>query len=177
MKHLKTQKITVVTVCILLIFIFGYAYLHKQINELYRKLETIKVELGVMDRLAENRQTTVELLQNLSEKREELHSHFVSTEALTPFLESIESIAEDAGVLLEVKKVNKESSKNNIDVLKYVVDVVFVVDGGWNEFYHFISLLEMLPYTNTITNATYSMNEKDGDSAWSGQVHILCNAI
>ncbi len=179
MKFTSTQKITTGSILLLFVTIVAYVLLFARIGSLRERLVLVKAELVVLDKISENRQVITTLIQDTSKKREELLGYFVSTEAPTPFLELIENAAKDTGILLEVEQLSTNDKKNssNDDIFKKNVKVVLSVDGGWQEFYHLVSLLELFPYTNTITNTVFTMNKKEDAGLWSGQIHLSCNAI
>ena len=177
MKHItKSQKIAFATVSIFLLVCAGYVFLFRHIATLQHKLAEIITELSVVDTLEAHKLETEALLNRTKAGREEIASYFISEEDPTPFLELVETLGKDAGVTLEVEAisidpVSADEGKSVGDNMK----VVLFVEGSWKSLYHFMSLLEHMPYVATIASATFTVDEGSADT-WKGQIDLLCSA-
>jgi hypothetical protein len=173
-KITTTQKISFGAVLVLILTCVGYGFTLKHIKVLRQELVTIRQELVAEDKIAENKQVFISLLQNTKQSREELSGYFVPLDDPTPFLELVESVARDAGVVMSVEKLDMvtEDVSGAEKGKEKSVKVVLAVEGSWQEVYHFISLLEVLPYIVTITDSVFKVEMVNSTSFWKGQIHL-----
>lgn len=177
-KITTTHKIGAGAILILVASCTVYIFFYKYINSLRDELISINKELAVTEALARNRQETELLLTSTADERAILKGRFVSTEDPTPFLELIESSARDTGVVLEVKTLTVEEvgEKKDSKVDGKKVALTLAVESGWKELYHFLTLLERLPYSVTISRTALSFEERSEGNVWEGQIQLQCNA-
>jgi hypothetical protein len=173
-KITTTQKVSFVSVLVFVLIVAGYVLLYKHIDVLRGELASVKTEIRAVEILAESKQATLVLLDETRQGREELSQYFVSFEDPTPFLELVEASAKDAGVLLEVETLAEVASEEEKNLKK--IKAVLVVEGGWQGIYHFISLLELMPFAVSVTQTAFTFEEKDGVGVWRGQVHLEYSA-
>jgi hypothetical protein len=174
-KITATQKVSFVSVLLLVLVATGYVLLYKHIGVLREKLSTVKVELWAVEKLAENKQATLILLDETRQGREELSRYFVPLEDPTTFLELVESSAKDAGVLLEVETLAEVASEKGEEGTKKI-KAVLLVEGGWQNVYHCISLLEHMPFAVTVTQAVFTVDQSRDTGVWKGQIHLEYSA-
>lgn len=174
-KITTTQKISFASVLLLALMVTGYVLFYKHIDELREKLAIAKIELRAVEKIAENKQATIILLDETRQGREELSRYFVPLEDPTPFLELIESSAKDAGVLLEVETLAEVESGEGEENTKKV-KAVLLVEGRWQNVFHFLTLLERMPFAVTVTQTALTLDENEDSDAWKGQVHLEYSA-
>lgn len=174
----KTQQIGAGSIVLLLLASTGYVFFLKHIYSLQDELVEIKASLAVVDEQEESKQEIVSLLSKTEDQREEILQYFVSIEDPTPFLELIESFAEDTGAGIEVEtlSVAEVSDKTNTSLTEKHVEVVLLVEGTWESLFHLISLLETMPYVATISETAFSIDHTASSSVWRGQIELLCGA-
>lgn len=174
MNFTKSQKIALIAVTVLLLVIVGYVFLYKHISALQIKLVEIKNELSIVDALELKKLETASLLEKTKEGRDEISSYFVSKEDPTRFLEFVEALGKESGISLEVKELSMDIPEEEVRSFQDNVKVVLYVEGGWSSLYHFLWLLERMPYVVTVANTALAVDNEG--VLWGGQIEILCSA-
>ncbi|MBA3550846.1 hypothetical protein H0W32_01395 [Patescibacteria group bacterium] len=90
---------------------------------------------------------------------EKLSSRIVSRDGTVAFLEMIEKIARDTGLIIDTESVNVAASPINIEEFE-TLNLVLSTRGTWSNTYRFLSILETLPYKVTITGAEINQLEE-----------------
>ena len=170
-----TQKISFGAVLMLGLVIVGYYYFYKHLHSLHLELDEVKQEIAVMDQYASNKDAAVALLEETKKNREMLVEYFVPLDNPVTFINLIESAASESGVALKVETLGETDEENEANEEDHKnVKAVLAVNGEWREIYHFISLLENLPFATIITKVTLSEDDKaDEFGQWKGQIHTV----
>lgn len=175
MKYITvTHKLFILSLFFLFIVVGGYVFMYSHIGVLQERLLELRGELKMLETLALKKQTTETLLKSTEYERSEILKYFVSTEDPTDFLELIESSGRDAGVVLDVDSIKVEGSDS--ETIKRM-EISLSVQGGWEEMYHFVFLLEHLPFASHITRATLTVAKNLENSLWKGIILLTCESI
>ncbi len=185
MKNISTtQKITITIILFMVVALFGYVQLYKYVRSQQEKLVTLEQELHSVDVVSESQQEVRHFLDETASDREEFNKYFVSIEDPTPFLEQIDMIAQTASTAVEVSELDMKYVDDDKLLSKYPkelqkeVQLILSVEGEWSEVYHFLVLLEQLPYALSILNVAFSLeNEEMLGGLLKGKVHLVAHTI
>lgn len=177
-KITTTQKVTFMAVLIFASVVYAYMFIYEHINSMYVELNKIKGELVIMDQITNNKQSTMDLINESSPKIKELNKYFVSLDDPTAFLEMVESLSNNTGASVQVESLNIEDMKKDSMELgtEKQVKANVLLDGKWSAMYHTIFLIEEMPYIVTINNVAITLDKETNNGSWSGQVNLICDA-
>jgi hypothetical protein len=108
------------------------------------------------------------MVRDTEEGGERLASFFVDGERIIEFLETIESLADIAGVEIDVQSINEtETSFDGIKNLELNIDF----SGSWVRVHHFLVLIESIPIKLTSERLSLSeAQDPDAGSSWKGSL-------
>lgn len=168
----KTLSTFIVSTILFLIAVVGISVMIYQVNEQGKQL-SIQVETLEKKNAQED---SYFKLQKLSDETEEdrlvLSSYFLAQESNSiDFLNTVESLAPSAGVVLKTESLNVEDSKT--DGLNWV-EATFSFSGSRERVKNFIEVLETLPYVSRVTSVR--MSAVSG-SEWRAQVTMKVQVL
>lgn len=99
-------------------------------------------------------------IQNTQSSREKIEQFIVSQDETVSFIEKIEGLSVKTGAVVNLTNVSRTSSGENSSLM-FTVNA----DGTFREVYHFLSLVEMLPYRLSVKSVSFAL---DTDSVASG---------
>lgn len=137
--------------------------------------EAQRISSEVDQRLNEGRREADlrRIVSETASARNALDSFFVSSDGTAEFITTIESLAEDAQVELEVTNVSVsggESSEEDTDNLFEELTLDMNAVGSWQRIVHFVRLVESLPKDSVVRNVNLEQVASAGESApqeWS----------
>lgn len=119
----------------LAVFAFLYIGTKGNLNKIAELEETLQEEISKRNEV----ETLNDYFLSIQEEKISLESHFVQTSDVVPFLNTLESLADNVGAKTEVKSINV--AKDNTGL---IVDLKNT--GTFSQIYKFITLLENAPY-------------------------------
>ena len=175
MNHVTTTlKLFFGALLLLLFVVGGYAFMYIQVGVLQERLSGAREEIAILKTMALKKETTEMLLKNTELEREQMLKYFVSREDPTEFLELIESSGRDAGITLDVNSIKVDEGGD--ELIKHI-EISLSVQGEWDNVYHFIYLLEHLPYVSQITRATVTIAKNLENDVWKGIIILTCESV
>lgn len=110
-------------------------------------------------------------------ERRQIDAYFADVSALVQFLEAIEGLARVAGVSSKVEEVAEGTRPligvKSAKVKTYkVLDITVSFEGAWDGAYRFLSLVEHIPYANTVEHAELKKVDatEQESSKWKGLI-------
>ena len=136
--------------------------------EVDNKNMLLEEQIGALS-IQEAQETEFYRLRRLAEEstsdREQLAGYFFRKESDSiDFLNTVESLAPQAGVALKVESLEQEGSGNEQDI---IIDLTF--SGSYDQVTNFINLLENLPYMSEVTSLQM---EARSSSNWEATTEI-----
>lgn len=127
------------------------------ISDLSRKLVSLQSSTKRAGTLART-------VKDTKEERDRLGFYFITKETTQDFIEELESMATVAGVSLTLNSlaINKDGKQPPSSYLKFNIRA----DGSFRNVYHFLALLESLPYKIKISAARVAKL----DQSWFGEI-------
>ena len=159
--------LTLVFVIVAYIFLFG---------EIRATNRAISIKEDSISQASEQELRLDDLLvsvEETKEKRDALQKRILTDRSIVAFLEGIESLETQTGVVIEVRSIGKEVNENSAFVEELSLDIN--VEGSWEGVYHTFLLLETLPYKVRITRLQFNkaLEAETGAYAWRGDFRLL----
>jgi hypothetical protein len=177
-----TQKVLSITTLVLIGSIGAYYQLITTIHSLHGKQDTLRASVYERAQQTEEMQHTAQLVRETERERAELSQYLLNLNNPTPFLSLVESLGDSSGVRLEVESLtevaspptasNKKKTSTEATAPQGVpmVQVVITIEGRFDRVYHFLTLLEHMPYATTLTHT--SLSQTPESDLWSGTAYL-----
>ena len=141
----STKILLFISTMIFLFFCSAFVLLYREINNNNQKIQqedmNLQIEAHRRDSVASLNQT----LQQIAPERALLENHFVKSSNVVPFLNALEQLALQAGVLIKINSINTNTeAKTKTDNSELTVDLKS--SGSFEAIYKFLTLLENFPY-------------------------------
>ena len=183
----KTNKILGFAVLLLVVSVGIYYMLLAEIDTLHTTAEGLRTaasERAQRDTIA---QRTAVLLRDTEADRKELFGYLLMIDDPTPLLTLVETLGTDTGATLEVESLTEVQPSGNKDAKKgtanskesqkdqlTTLQVVAHVEGGFDQVYHLLTLLEHMPYIVSLTQM--SLTRSPESNQWDGRVYMQVGA-
>jgi Tfp pilus assembly protein PilO len=162
-KNNKTKKMTILLVCIFTLLLIGFVFWYFQLISF---AQNIRENKNLYDQEVKDTQLILEIEKEqgkADEIQNFLDSLIIEEEGAVEFIEYIESLANRAGVSLEIQNFDilpkeKELEEN----LKMKLSAV----GSWSQVNHFILMMENLPYYIFLESMNLRANQTESGSYW-----------
>jgi hypothetical protein len=179
-KITRTKAMMLVALGALLLSGGSYFLVYKEVVKAHKEHVAIHAEYDTLIRERGHRDEVRALVADTVDVRAELAGYLVPDEPID-FLNLLEKeLAQEAGVVLQVESLSKEDTgtgklkKGEVPKDPHV-QAVLLVEGQWENIYHFISLLETAPYALVVNRVNLSEEELETGYGWSGQIHMSVN--
>ena len=171
MKLNRDQTIALIA-CVLLVASAGaYWFMFVRMSELQVNIADARSELARLTAQKDAHASLVRFLEGSAADTEELNRHLLSIDNPSPFLALIEETARDAGVVVDVETLEVasagEGGAGQEEARKYL-RLVLMVSGSWRAVYHFVALVEHLPYVTRVDRMAVELDE----GVWNGQITL-----
>lgn len=170
----STKKDLIVVV---LAFIVSLGLLFLLLTETYKEKDVIsEYKIEISEKVNDNQQLrgVKDLLRSTEEERKMLDSYFIGLNETVSFIEYIESLGIIAGVLVSIDSV-KEDELEHFEEVNMNVSV----EGGGEEVFSFLTLLENIPYYIDIykTRIEKVKDKKTSNVYWTGSFEFFVPKI
>lgn len=153
-----THKILIVAVFFAFISLSLYGFLFWQVKSENEKASTLLQE-------AEQdieKEKTLRAAKISLEKNETLikaiDTYFIPRDGVVPFIEELEKLGKDSGVMLSVGAVSTEVDPKVKDDFKETLRLRLETTGSWKDTFYFLSLIESLPYRAQVEQIALSLS-------------------
>ncbi|MEK7662256.1 MAG: hypothetical protein AAB355_02030 [Patescibacteria group bacterium] len=168
MKGLQTKKITVVAISIIaLCLVSAYGFLFYTIKNLNNKASLLRQDFSLAE--DKERKTISEkiLLRGLEDGRRELEGYFINSENPVALIKRVEALGGISGVSLSISSLEPDKERKN------VVIADMSLSGGFSQIFHFLVLLESIPFGVTVKRAAFGLapSPKGVQSGWEGIIN------
>jgi hypothetical protein len=166
----STKQTLVIAVLIAVVALAANYVLFQQIRNKSESVGQLSTEISAKREQKQRLSAMESLVKDTKQKRAELDTYFVGSDAIVPFLEQLEGLSSSTGATITVDSVSRPNKNGDgpIEPLELTVNTT----GEWADVYHLFRLLETLPYSVTINRASLSagsaMRGRSATSTWSG---------
>jgi len=163
MRDKKTIILVFLSIAMNVIIIAGWFYLTSFISDGKNKVEVARRNLATVESSVKDNKSLKVLMENIQEKRAEIGEIFLGKESIIKFIEQLEEISDKTGASMKLNSVVIDKNGKNSPVFK------FELSGSFREIFHYIKLLENVPYQIVFQRA-YVQSDDEG---WSGNFDII----
>ncbi len=149
---------------------FVFNKLRIERNEIINNMKT----LGGVERKIANSKDNEKMFYNLKEEKEEIGKIIiVNQENFAAFIEYLELLASSSSVNASFESIQESQAKENYN---FILNVK--ADGSFNDIYHFINLLENIPYLISVDNlilvkkGKLTEEDKNYQSEWEARMNL-----
>jgi negative regulator of replication initiation len=172
MKITKTTRFffiyTLYFILALGVYVSFYLYINNKSEKIGENLSEIEV-LKEQHKQMENLSQTIKATEV---GRAKLSSFFVDSDMIIEFLESVEDIAGNTNVDIDVSSIN-EVETDVESVKELVLNINF--EGEWSNVHHFLFLVENMPLKIVVSRLSFKEGApivEDGAAGWRGSVTL-----
>ncbi len=161
--------LVVITTATYIVFFIGIKNKNESISLVANEID-IALEKEVKLKSIKN------LIKDTENDRAKLNAYFVVDDKVIDFIEDIENLAKDTNVDLKVMSIDINDDGNNTPQQNNISELLQLnlkVAGLWDNLFHFISLVDELPFRVDISKVNlqvvYDSNNKDKNPTdWEG---------
>ncbi len=167
-KITRIKKIFILCV-IMNVVVFGvYTFLFLDIKA---KNEKVYDLLSEADRDIKKDETLRAVKYSLSENKNfisQIDSFFVPQDGVVSFIDTLERLELNSGIDLGISYVSVETNTKNKNDFKEVLNLRLDGEGSWQNLFHFLSLLENLPYRIEFNSVSFVLSGASDSILFSG---------
>jgi sRNA-binding regulator protein Hfq len=144
---MKNKKIIITVVLIALlngIVLTGWIYFLSVIKNQADMITEIRSQIAVNEKKAESDRSLKNLMTEIAVEKQKIDSVFLDKQSIIKLIEELESIANKTGTSIDIGSVNSFSLK-----------------GNFSQLFHYLVLLENIPYTININKMSLQQQGKD----------------
>lgn len=163
----KSLNNIIIAVLINVVLIGVWVWLYYGVNQAKDSFDQLEKELAAEEVTETYLRTTKITLRENEISHSSLSEHFIFEDQEIVLLEKIEEMALEAGVSIDIRNFAKEDTEK-------VLRIVAETQGTFSQVYHFMRLIEHLPYKIWLEEATFA-ELGDGENAtgiWEGRFDI-----
>ena len=175
MKNNFQKIVLIISLVLLLLFSFAFVFLYQEINNNNNRTQQNTVNLQTETFRRDDIASLDQSLQKIAPDRALLENHFIKSSDIVPFLNMIEKLAREVGVLVQIDSVDTKT--DNLELI-----VGLKASGRFESIYKFLTLLENSPYELYFTsmdmrklNLSGAVDKNIKDSNWEAvfQIQLL----
>lgn len=167
---MKNKKIIITVVLIALlngIALTGWIYFLSVIKNQADMIRDIQSKTAVNEKKAESGRSLKNLMAEIAVEKQKINSVFLEKQDIIKFIEELESIADKTGTSIELGNINTSYETQN-------PHLQFFLRGNFSQLFHYLVLLENIPYTISIDKMYLQKQQKD---VWQANFEISLNSF
>jgi Tfp pilus assembly protein PilO len=167
---MKNKKFITTIVLVVLLngaVLAGWLYLFSNLKKQNNFIKEERQKILVSDKKLENSNSLKTLMNEIIEEKQKIDSVFLDKESIVNFIENLESIAGKTGASIKIGNINDNQEKKGLSLQ-------FNLTGNFNQLFHYLILLEKLPYLINIERMDF---KKLAPNEWGANFEILVNSF
>lgn len=149
---MKLNRTTTLFIFFLILTVFWavvYSFVFKEMGKTHQRIASDVAEGERIEGETRRASALKKLVDDIAPQTEKINSYYVSGDGTVSFIEMVESLGKDAGVLATISSVSDADQK---------LHLVVTYEGSWQNCMHFISLVQTLPYDISINRLGLNTN-------------------
>ncbi len=152
-----TKKVLFITIALAMTSLLLYGFLFWEIKTKTQDAAKIQEDADKDVKREESlRLAKISLAKN-KESIEKIDSYFIARDGVVSFIEELENLGKETGVILSIGSVSAEVDAKVKDDFKETLRIRLEASGSWKDLFYFLSILESLPYRAQIEQMTLSL--------------------
>jgi len=168
---MKNKKFIITIVLVVLLngaVLAGWIYLFSNFKKQNNFIKEERQKILVSDKKLENSNSLKALMNEIVDEKQKIDSVFLDKESIINFIENLESIAGKTGASIKIGNINIDNQD------KKGLSFQFNLTGNFNQLFHYLILLENLPYLINIERMDF---KKLAPNEWGANFEILVNSF
>ncbi len=168
---MKNKKFITTIVLVVLLngaVLAGWLYLFSNLKKQNNFIREERQKILVSDKKLENSSSLKILMDEIVDKKQKIDSAFLNKESVVNFIENLESIAGKTGASIKIGNINIDNQE------KKGLSLQFNLTGNFNQLFHYLILLENLPYLINIERMDF---KKLAPNEWGADFEISVNSF
>ena len=164
---MKNKKFIATTILIVLLngaVLAGWLYFFSNLKKQDNLIKEERQKLLASDKKLENSDSLKVLMNEIIDEKQKIDSAFLNEGSIVNFVEKLESIAGKTGAAIKIGNINEENG----------LSLQFNITGNFNQLFHYLILLEKLPYLINIERMDF---KKLAPNEWGANFEILVNSF
>jgi Tfp pilus assembly protein PilO len=163
----QTTRWLIILAVLTLAVASGYFLLFAEIRNTNRNISRLAGEADIVAQQSTTLRTLQSIVEITREDRAGINTFFLTEQEIVDFLEVIEGLREDTGASINVRSIGEGETLTNTLTKELHLNVT--AEGSWEAVYHFLALLESLPYRIKLQQVQLSDSSTTTDEpSWSG---------
>lgn len=164
MKQFKTTKqILALTMILAIASVVFYVLFFNNVKGKNETISTIINDIDIAIQKETRLKSAKDIIKDTETGRGKLDTYFIDNEEIIDFIEEIEKIGRDIGVEIEIISVSISDSKIQRDNISEVLNLDLKAEGKWSSVFHFLALIEKMPFKINISKINLQVVYNDGD--------------
>ena len=168
---MKNKKFIITIVLMVLLtgaVLAGWIYLFANFKKQNNFIKEERQKILVSDKKLENSNSLKALMNEIVDEKQKIDSVSLDKESIINFIENLESIAGKTGASIKIGNINIDNQE------KKGLSFQFNLTGNFNQLFHYLILLENLPYLINIERMDF---KKLAPNEWGANFEILVNSF
>ncbi len=162
MKHLSPTHFSFLGSLLLLLVAGGVlAFFYTESRAAWQEVMAVRNDIALATRREALSHSVEAVLADTVGERAELERYFVGSDDAASFIETLETLARETRVTLDIESVDEARSE---DATLGAVRTVLVARGSWTAVSHFLAVMDGLPTLHNIDE--FSLDHADGPIQW-----------
>jgi Tfp pilus assembly protein PilO len=171
----STKHILGIVLALDVALVGAYGYAFWLLREQNLKISALNQEVDAQTATDLALSSLQKMLAEAENKVEKIDSFYIAADGVVGFIETIESLAEQSGVTIEVEGVEAQEVDKASSAFQERVTLRIEARGQWSDIYRFILLVENLPVNAKINGSNLErLDSPDpgGRHEWKGEFSV-----
>ncbi len=157
---MKNKKIITTFILVILLngaAIAGWFYLLSVVDGKFNAINEIRSKIIINDAKIKEGSSLKKSIAEVAEEKQKIGSIFLDKQSIIKLIQELESIANKTGASIDIGSIN-----------------MFSLKGKFSQLFHYLVLLENIPYSISIDKMDFQKQEKD---MWQANFEISLNSF
>lgn len=146
MKSRSATTLLVILAIVNIVLAGLYFMLFATIKANNQKISSLQNDIAVQEKREMILKSTKKLVFETVSDRRKLDSFFVTKDRVVEFLEQVADLGKESGVKLTITNLGLEDEQGAPSDLYQLLKLNIEARGGWQNLYHFLTMLESVPF-------------------------------
>lgn len=157
----NTKQALILTIILTIVAIVFYVWIFNNIKNTNKAISTISNEMNLATKKEMTLRSTKSLVKDTEANRAKIENYFVADDTIVNFIETVESMSDYTGAEVKVLSVNVSDNQIMKNDVSEVLRLNLETKGTWNKVFHFLSLMEKMPFSIDILKADFEVSKDD----------------
>lgn len=179
-KDKLTKNAVIILGIVSLVLLAAQVFVFRDIIKKNQNSSRLSNQVSIQDNKESYMISTGKVIQNKSDDIDRVHRSIVSSTEDVQFIESLESMAGDNNLSIEIQSLNLEENSKSTTSPITTLRISAKTKGGWTGTYKFLKQIESMPVKVRInsysfvsnTNNSESTTTKNFKSVWDSSVEL-----